>query len=225
VPALDTIHQMLSEIRLGFQIPTLKKAVIDVFLLIYSRQPHPDDMAVVLDFTSKEDPEVQLHFLTHAVAASSSSLLAMIAAQLVPIVNKLTASELWRNRLGVVEILTDLVALSGSPQIRTDFSALCQRLITDESWDVREAAVKQLIKLNDMSFVDGQLPAMIVQLGKSETFRERQAALLLMKHLSEKGIGTNERLLLKAELAKYVSASECPNIVSLANAILTEFPE
>jgi HEAT repeat protein len=216
---------MLSEIRLRYQIPTLKKAVVDVCLAIYSRQPHADDRAMVLDFTSKEEPEVQLHFLAHAVARKSSSLIGMIAGQLVPIINRLAASELWRTRLGIVELLTDLVALAGNAMFKGEFSDLCQRLITDESWDVREAAVRQLINLDDMRFIDGKLPITILELGKSGTFRKRQAALLLMKHLSQKGIGASEKLLLKAELGKYASASECPNIVSLATAILTEFPE
>jgi serine/threonine-protein phosphatase 2A regulatory subunit A len=218
----EGLRKTLSDIRLGYQIPTLKKAVVDVFLALFKRGRHPEDDSLVLDFITKEGPEVQLHFLTSAVAVGSPDLLRVVAGQLVSVVGKLAANEFWRTRLGVVELLTELVRLSGSADAPPEFARLCLRLISDESWDVREAAARQLVNLDDMTFADGELPAVIRQLAKSQTFRERQAALLIIRTLLRQEQTDGNRRALRKELEKFAGATECPNIVSLAAAVLND---
>jgi hypothetical protein len=71
----------------------------------------------------------------------------------------------------------------------------------------------------DMTFVDGQLPPAIAQLATSGTFRDRQAAILLIDLLLQKGVGDQEKAVLAAEVAKFSVNTECPNIISLANSV------
>jgi HEAT repeat protein len=222
VDAGEGLRKVLSDIRLRYQIPTLKKAVFDVFLVLFSRRRHQDDEALVLDFITKEGPEVQLHVLTTAVAAAAADLLRIVAPQLPPTVAKLAASELWRTRLGVVELLPQLITLSGNADARPEFVAVCLKLISDESWDVREATVRQLVSLDDMAFADSHLPAVIRQLAESHTFRERQVALLIIRTLLRQDHTGENKQALKKELEKFAAATECPNIVSLATAILND---
>jgi hypothetical protein len=225
IPRIDgevpDVRRSISDIRSRFHAPVLKKTVVDVFLAAYARAPRPEDGGFVIDTVTKEPIEVQLHFLGRAVAMRSAALVSVITGQLVVIVNRLAKSELWRERQGVTDLLSDLLELSGNEKLRGDFCELCFRMIKDEAWPVREAGVRQLANMADMTFVDGQLPPAVAKLAKSATFRDRQSALLLIELLVQRGVDDRQKTVLAAEVAKFAVESECPNIISLANSVLS----
>jgi hypothetical protein len=225
ISGADAIRVILADTRARYQIPTLKKAIIDLFIALYTRAPAAEDELFVKELVTKEEASVQLHFLTKAAQLRSARLLVFIEPSLLGIVHQLSKSERWRDRLGVVELLSDLFALLGKEELREPFAAFCLVLVKDEASLVRNAAVKQLVNVADSAVANGQLPAPIAQLAASATFRERQAAIMLMQEMYTKTVNPADRNLLRAELQKFTLENEVPNVLSLAQSVIASLPD
>jgi hypothetical protein len=219
VAELETLRRVLAAIRARYQIATLKKAIIDLFITVYTRAPGEDDQDFVKELMRQEERGVQLYFLTQAVVLRASSLIMFINEELLGIVAKLAKSEFWTDRLGIVELLPDLIAITENGRLKDPFCALCLELAKDEAAPVRDAAARQIARVAEFTIIDGQLPPIIVTL-KNGPFRDRQAAVILIHELYQRATREQEKALLKAELEQFLENGECPNVVSLVKSIV-----
>jgi hypothetical protein len=74
-------------------IPTLKKAIIDLFIAFGARVLAAEDETVVKKLLTKEEVSVQLHFLGEIVVLRSAKLLVFVEGNLLVIVTQLSKSE------------------------------------------------------------------------------------------------------------------------------------
>jgi hypothetical protein len=216
---IETIRSVLTTTRTQYQIVSLKKAIIDLFIVLYTRAPAVDDQAFISALIGQEEGSVQLYFLTQAVALHAPKLVGFIEGQLLAIVTQLSKSEQWRDRLGIVDLVTDLIDVTGSVALKESFSAICFTLLKDEATPVRGAAARQIVKITELPIVDGELPVTVAQL-RNGTFRDRQAAVLLVSEMYRKVTSNEEKAVLRAQLESFAANGESPNVVSLAKSVV-----
>jgi hypothetical protein len=210
---------LLAATRAQYQIVSLKKAIIDLFIVLYTRAPADNDQEFISALVYQEEGSVQLYFLTQAVALQAPKLIGFIEGQLLEIVDQLSKSEHWRDRLGIVDLLTSLIDVTGNVALKKPFSDLCFKLLKDEATPVRGATAKQIVKVADLPIVDGQLPLTVAQL-RNGTFRDRQAAILLIHELYKTVTSEEDKAVLRAELESFATNGESPNVVSLAASLV-----
>jgi HEAT repeat protein len=216
---IETIRRLLEATRAQYQIVSLKKAIIDLFIVLYTRAPADNDRELTSALVCQEEGSVQLYFLTQAVALQAPRLIGFIEGQLLEIVTQLSKSEHWRHRLGIVDLLTSLIDVTGNVTLKKPFSDLCFKLLKDEATPVRGAAAKQVVKVTDLAIVDGELPPTVSQL-RNGTFRDRQAAILLIHELYKTVASDEDKSVLRAQLESLATNVESPNVVSLAESVV-----
>ena len=96
-------------------------------------------------------------------------------------------------------------------------------MIKDESTPVREASATQYALLILSSNFNGKLPKAVNELAKSDTFRKRQAAILIMKviALSQKVSPNPYKDSMKSSIKKFLKDS-CSNVVCYAQSAMEE---
>jgi hypothetical protein len=218
IPGADAIQKVLSVVRSSYHFQTLKKAIVDLFLAIHTRGAAAGDsdfVEALVGPQSTEERSVQLYFLAEAVALRAASLLATLADSLLELLRRIARSELWRDRLGLVELLPDLLAVSGRADLAALVTGLCLGLTKDEASLVRVAAARQIARLAPQEFANGEVPALVQRLSASQTFRDRQAAVVLIREIAP-AASPEQRALLVAALAELAAPAECPNVAALA---------
>jgi hypothetical protein len=204
--------------------PILKTAMVDVFLALYRRGPQPEDITFVLDILDREVCSVQLHLLTRVAATKCAGVFMAIQARLGLVIPRLLASELWRERLATVALLKDVLDMADKKEsLLDDFTELCLRLVKDESNPVRHKAAEQLAAIAIPSMA--RLPPFFSKLSHSTTFRDRQAAILVLKALAGRFTAPRDLRLIRAELEKFLGQTECPNVLALAKAVCAQLPK
>jgi HEAT repeat protein len=169
---------------LSYPQTSLKNVVIDTFLAIYSLKALNQEKVVsfVNDIITKQPPNTRLHFINALSSGKYSTILAIVHDNLQKVVVSLMRSDQWRVRLGIVNALS---TLSDDPELRKSFSDLCLQALGDEAAPVREAAAEELAKFF-IANPDGKLlPEYFADLKQSQTFRKRQAALILLKNIAK----------------------------------------
>lgn len=209
---------------------SLKNAVIDAFLALFKKltknsNESTPNLKDLNDFITSsivnQPPQSKLHFLEKIVASSHPQrILVQIKPILYDMVKSLTENDQWRIRLGAVEILKQLEI---DEEQNAQFSALCLQLIKDESAPVREASAKQYALFILSSNFNGKLPKAVNELAKSDTFRKRQAAILIMKviGLSQNVSPNPHKDSMKSSIKKFLK-DNCSNVVCYAQSALEE---
>jgi hypothetical protein len=195
--------------------------MVDVFLALYQRGPQPEDITFVIDILEREPCSVQLHLLARVVEMKAAGVFGEIRPRLRVVVPRLLASELWRERLAMVALLKDMFDLGNKKEaLLAEFTELCLALVKDESNAVRNKAAEQLAAIAVQSMA--RLPPFFAQLCHSTTFRDRQAAILVLKALAGKFTAPRDLRLIRAELQKFLGQTECPNVLALAKAVYAQ---
>ncbi|OHT04452.1 hypothetical protein TRFO_06357 [Tritrichomonas foetus] len=200
-----------------FPQQSLKKIVIDTFLALHSKiKSSISTASIVNDVILQQPPQVKLHFLTQIVNQKQTKLVKLIKPKLLELIDSLSHNDQWRVRLGAVSLLT---GLNIDDQLLHQLSDLCLSMIDDEAAPVREAASVQLAQFILPSSENGSVPSVVKKLIKSDTFRKRQAAILIMKTLIEKSKGDAVRETLLPHIQK-LTKDPCSNVVTYAQAAL-----
>jgi hypothetical protein len=142
-----------------------------------------------------------------------------IRDQLQDLVSALALSEQWRERLALVELLRSLGKMSESDVVHAQFGQLCMRFLEDEASPVRKAAAEQLTSLGYVQMTGNEIPAAVVELLGSNSYRRRQSALLILESLIEKAEKEDERSILVG-VVKKMCEDPCQNVIAFANAVL-----
>jgi HEAT repeat protein len=218
----DRLRILIAHARTQYQIVTLKKAIIDLFIVMYARAPVQTDEAFVAQLLATEEGAVQLYFLTAAVRLGATELIPFEDEQILRIVTRLSKSEHWSERLGLVELLTELAAVPAGQELREHFAELCFTMLRDEASPVRRSAAKQLATIGEVALVDGKLPPQVLELAESRTFRDRQAAVMLIRHIYAQATAEEDKEVLRAQLERFTAEGEALNVVSLALDVISE---
>jgi hypothetical protein len=223
VPNAGVIRKVLLS-NLVVPSPILKMAMVDVFLGLYQRGPQPEDITFVLDILDREACSVQLHLLARVVAVKCAGVFGVIRARFGMVIPRLSASELWRERLAMVTLLKDMLDMADKKELLlAEFTDLCLALVKDESNPVRNKAAEQLAAIAMPSMA--RLPPFFSKLCHSTTFRDRQAAILVLRALAGKFTAPRDLRLIRAELEKFLGQTECPNVLALAKAVYAQLPK
>ena len=148
----------------------LKLAAIDCFFA----QRKVDQTAVgqILARLGKEPGEVKLKFLEACKCRSYGGALADTVTTLV---KELCQDPKWRIRLGVVSILDGLAQVIGNSDITKEFMSICETMVDDSAFPVRQAAIEHLAA-NYVREGDS-IPAFLEALRKQDSYRKRQTAI------------------------------------------------
>ena len=214
------IIRILSE-NIKYPQQTIKNTVIDTFLEIYSKTTkHANLMGnFITSAIMMQTQQVKLHFLTMIVAQKQTKILQQIKTSLYGNIYSLVRNDQWRVRLGAVKLLS---GLNLDPELQESFSKLCLQMINDEANPVREAAANQFADfLASNHPPDGKIPSAIRGLSKSDTFRERQAAILILKDLSKRCQKKSDKDGYIHYIKKFLK-DPCSNVVLFAQASLDE---
>lgn len=169
---LDAPQELIHLIK--YERNPLKLAVIDCFFA----QRKIDEAAVrdLLGGVVQETSIVKLHFLEEIT--KHKEFASVVSECVTKLVHQLSTDSVWRIRLGVVSILKDLAAVIGQPAVTEDFKELCVRMIDDETFPVRKAALQHLA---NAYLKEGEaIPELVERLKAENSFRKRQAAIGLL---------------------------------------------
>lgn len=222
----EEILSVLSEVIKLFHQFSLKIAVIDAFLSIIIKSEtylnSPQVVPFILDVLKNQPKQACLHFLQAVVKSQQASLIQIFRADLFTIVDSLSKSDLWRVRLGIVRLLSDIYRIVSEPEIMTHFTTLCFQILNDEATPVREQAA---IQLSNFSAFSGSetIPQFFIDLSKSDSFRKRQAAVRIIQYLFKKSSIEFQKVLL-TELEKFMN-DPCDNVVEFAKYVKTTTTE
>lgn len=227
--SINEILNLLKDI-IKFPQTSLKNAVIDAYLSLFKKvTKSSNDTALnlkdindfITNFIISQPPQSKLHFLEKIVSSSKpQKILNQIKSILFNIVKSLAENDQWRIRVGAIEILQKLDL--DDEQIK-QFSALCLQMMKDDCTPVREASAKQYALFILSTNFNGKLPKTVTELSKSDTFRKRQAAILIMKTiaLSQKISPNPYKDSMKSSIKKFLKDS-CSNVVCYAQCAIEE---
>jgi len=224
---IENVQYYLSTLSkiIGFTQSTLKNAVINVFLSIYGKGSsslnHEQVFAFVDDVISKQPSSVKLHFLEALGQSKSLTLLNLIRNKLFEVIVSLLKCDQWRVRLGVIQVLINLVCIENDPELRKLFSGLCLNSLADESAPVREAASISLANFFIQEKGTTPLPTCFAELKSSDSFRKRQSAILLLKDIIKISNDPKIKQNMLQEIAAFESDS-CINVAMLAKQFSAE---
>ena len=168
------------------------------------------------DVITRQSEEMKLYFLTQILKYKSVYLMDIIKENLFDLIKRLISSESWRIRLGIVNMLHKISKFIKDKEIDSKIQELCYPLINDKAELVRNASIGQMIMFTKEK--DSLIPKFYKSLAVSNTFRERQAALLVLQNILKTTKKKNSRKILLEEVEKF-EKDECPNVVELANDI------
>ncbi|EAX91556.1 hypothetical protein TVAG_410690 [Trichomonas vaginalis G3] len=219
----DFLPQVLDVILNNITYPqtSLKNAAIDAFLSIYTRCTLDQKKvnAFVECVIIKQPPNTRLHFLEALATTKHESIFALISFQLFGVITNLMESDQWRVRLGVVQLLSALAAVSKNGNLSKQFSQLCIQCLDDEATPVRVAASEQLVQFFLAEKGSALLPESFAALKASNSFRKRQSALYILSNIG-KTVKTPEQKNQILQELKAFEGDACENVVNLAREFI-----
>jgi HEAT repeat protein len=153
----------------------LKTAVIDCFFAL--RGLTSESVSAFGGIVQSEPSEVKLHFVS---TVASNPFLPAVVEIVTAIIGGLCKDSKWRIRLGIVSLLSPIVEKLQNPEIRETLGKLCVKMLDDEAFPVRDAAMAHIAK----SLADEkEIPELVKTLEKTESFRKRQTAVGILEKM------------------------------------------
>lgn len=209
----DFFNLLIDTIK--FPDPSLKKCVIDFFLVFFTK---PSTFA---DVIMNQDPETKMYFLTKVIQRKKLKLLTQTPNQLFEIIKDITKSEKWSVRKAAVEIFIDIAKNVQDQETINQLTELAMSLLKDEAAPVRESAAIQLAAFTNCENIEQNFPQFLIELEESDYFRHRQAALDLLHALFMKASSQSTKEFLISHIRKF-TRDPVHNVVEYANFILNK---
>ena len=203
-----------AQISFKFPQPQLKRIVIDIFLLFWTKPSIFSDVFMV------QDSETKMYFLTKA---KQKNKLKLLRNQIIDIVKDIVKSENWSTRKAVIGIFNDVAKIIQEQQI-DQLVELCLSLLKDEAAPVRESAAIQLASFTPVEGIEQKFPQFLIELEESDNFRDRQTAIDLLHALSTKSSSQSTKEFLISHIRK-LTRDPVSNVVEYANFILNKDKE
>lgn len=211
--ALESPDELLRLIRCDRN--PLKLVVIDCFFAQHNLEAA--SVSQLLTAVTREPSVVKLHFLEEIT--KHKEFASVVSEHVTRLVYELSGEQAWRVRLGVVQVLKGLADVLGQPGVANDFKDLCVRMLDDEAFLVKKAAIQHL---SDVYLREGdEIPSLVGVLKKDNSFRKRQAAIGILQFMKE---GTQSEALkqkIDAEL-KELANDPINNVAYVAKEVLHE---
>ena len=219
--SLQAVFDSLIRIMLYPQ-PSLKSAVIDAFLAM--NQATKLDEAKVTQFINdcftKQPLETRLHFITSICQTEASPFVKNIHELLLPTITALLRSDQWRLRLGIIQLIFKVSTLNGNdPELNKKFMDICFKGLDDEATPVRTAAAEEIAKFFIQEKSDSLYPETYLELKKSNSFRNRQAALKVLLFIGQSAQKEAKAKII-AEMKLYENDA-CENVIQLARQYIS----
>ena len=140
-------------------------------------------------------------------------MIALISKRICKIIETLLHDEKWRIRLGTIQILQPLSQVLSQEESKK-FLEFCKDQTEDFAYGVKEAAMNYLSDafLNEKVT---DIPKWIVEMGKADNFRKRQAAVVIMGMMAQKTSDQALKAKLIASLKTFLK-DPCTNVSYLA---------
>lgn len=148
-------------------------AVIDC--LFAQRAASQDLMCQIVGKIGREPGEVKLKLLE---ACQARNITGLLGETLSLMVRELCRDAKWRVRFGVISILGKLASSVEDSTVVAEFRNICQEVLDDTAFPVRDAALEQLAA--DYVKEGDEIPAFVQELATMQSYRKRQAAICLL---------------------------------------------
>jgi HEAT repeat protein len=103
-----------------------------------------------------------------------------VSKAVTEIVNQLGKDQKWRIRLGVVQQLLPIAEKLKNDAVSAEFTTFCTRMLDDEAFPVRNAAIAHLAR----TFAGASaIPELVNTLAQTESFRKRQNAVGILREM------------------------------------------
>ncbi|KAH0793162.1 hypothetical protein GPJ56_002871 [Histomonas meleagridis] len=179
----------------------------------------------VKDIITRQTSELKLYFITTVINQKSQYFIHIMEPKLIELINELSHDTAWRVREGIVKLFSSITEMVNDIELIQSLEKVCESLIDDEAEHVRKVAVEQLtlFAVKKMDDEEMKMPLFYQKMACSNTFRERQAAIVVIETmLDENGSNKEKKEALMAELERFED-DKCPNVMELAKFVKEKY--